>query len=116
MIEPSPLPLSPADVSVDESACTQLIDIAARVNSRFAQAPVVARQACYRPICEDAMPLIGAIPGVQGAYVATGHNCWGMLNAPGTGYALAELITGASPTAPDLSALSPSRLTPLRPV
>ncbi len=108
------LPLSPADVSVDDQACDRLAEMAAGVSSRLQGASVVARQACYRPICEDAMPLIGAIPDTEGAYVATGHNCWGMLNAPGTGYAVAELITQADTTVPMVSALGPARLGTLR--
>ena len=60
------------------------------------------------------MPLIGAIPDIEGAYVATGHNCWGMLNAPGTGYAIAELITQTDTTVPMVSALGPARLGTLR--
>ena len=41
---------------------------------------------------QDGLPLIGAIPGARGAYVATGHSVWGILNAPATGEAMAELI------------------------
>ena len=41
---------------------------------------------------DDGLPLIGRVPGMAGAYVATGHGPWGMLNAPATGLALAELI------------------------
>jgi glycine/D-amino acid oxidase-like deaminating enzyme len=41
--------------------------------------------------------------------VATGHGPWGILNAPATGQALAELITaGASST--DLRPFNPARL------
>ena len=50
------------------------------------------RQACYRPVTDDGLPLIGRVPGMAGAYVATGHGPWGMLNAPATGLAMAELI------------------------
>ena len=52
----------------------------------------LARQACFRPVTRDGLPLIGAIPGLAGAYVATGHSVWGILNAPATGEAMAELI------------------------
>src|SRR5258706_9297555 len=37
-------------------------------------------------------PLASATAQIEGAYVATGHNVWGILNAPATGEALAELI------------------------
>ncbi|MGH7386726.1 MAG: NAD(P)/FAD-dependent oxidoreductase, partial [Candidatus Rokuibacteriota bacterium] len=68
------------------------------------------RQACYRPVTDDGIPLIGRVPGAAGAYVATGHGPWGMLNAPGTGLALAELITAGAASSLDLRPFDPSRL------
>jgi glycine/D-amino acid oxidase-like deaminating enzyme len=45
---------------------------------------------------------------VAGAYVATGHSVWGILNAPASGEAMAQLILdGASHL--DLSAFDPGR-------
>src|SRR5262249_59537294 len=62
------------------------------ISPALAAAPIKARQACFRPVNEDGLPLIGAVPGIEGAYVATGHSVWGMLNAPATGEAMSELI------------------------
>jgi glycine/D-amino acid oxidase-like deaminating enzyme len=59
----------------------------------LASAKILARQACYRPITRDGLPFIGRVPGVEGAYIATGHSVWGILNAPATGEAMAELIS-----------------------
>ena len=39
-----------------------------------------------------------------------GHSCWGILNAPATGEAMAELILDGKSHAVDISALSPARL------
>ena len=36
---------------------------------------------------------MGGVPGISGAYVAYGHSCWGILNSPASGAAMAELIT-----------------------
>jgi glycine/D-amino acid oxidase-like deaminating enzyme len=33
-------------------------------------------QACMRPCPPDAKPYMGKIPGVEGAYINAGHNCW----------------------------------------
>ena len=30
---------------------------------------------------QDGLPLIGRVPQIEGVYVATGHNVWGILNA-----------------------------------
>ncbi len=53
-------------------------------------------------------------PGARGAYVATGHGPWGMLNAPATGLALAELITDGAARAVDLEPFDPARLAATR--
>ncbi len=110
----APLPPAPQDVRAQPAACTRLHALAGRLASTLAALPVEQRRACYRPVCEDAMPLLGAIPGVAGAYVATGHNCWGMLNAPGSGLALAELIADGRARAIDLTPFDPARLAPAR--
>ena len=49
------------------------------------------------------------------AYVATGHSVWGILNAPATGEAMAELIADGRARSVDLSPFDPSRLPPLDP-
>jgi glycine/D-amino acid oxidase-like deaminating enzyme len=52
---------------------------------------------------------------VAGAYVATGHSVWGMLNAPATGEAMAELILDGSAARVDLTPFAPGRLSALNP-
>jgi glycine/D-amino acid oxidase-like deaminating enzyme len=76
---------------------------------------VLARQACYRPITRDGFPLIGRVPDVEGAYVATGHSVWGILNAPATGEAMAELIVYGAAHTLDLSPFNPDRIPALDP-
>ena len=75
----------------------------ARLSPALGESKILARQACYRPITEDGLPLIGPVPGVKGAYVATGHSVWGILNAPATGEAMAELIVDGVARTVDLS-------------
>ena len=41
----------------------------------------------------------------------TGHSCWGILNGPATGMAMAELIANGKATCVDISALDPGRFT-----
>jgi glycine/D-amino acid oxidase-like deaminating enzyme len=76
----------------------------------LAGAEILARQACFRPVTEDGLPLIGKVPELDGAYVATGHSVWGILNAPATGEAMAELILDGTATTVDLSPFDPGRL------
>jgi glycine/D-amino acid oxidase-like deaminating enzyme len=110
-----PLPVDPADVAPDEGAHERLEAMCRNISPALAAAPIVARQACFRPVTEDGLPLIGRVPGVAGAYVATGHSVWGMLNAPATGEAMAELILDGSTTRIDLGPFAPERLSALDP-
>jgi glycine/D-amino acid oxidase-like deaminating enzyme len=55
------------------------------------------------------------VPGVAGAYVATGHSVWGILNAPATGEAMAELIADGVAQTVDLTPFDPARLPRLDP-
>ncbi len=110
MADPAPLPDSPEAVEVSEAACDTLARAASRVSSALAAARIARRQACYRPVTDDGLPLIGRVPGVAGAYVATGHGPWGILNAPATGRALAELIADGAASSVDLRPFDPARL------
>ena len=110
-----PLPDDPSRVSSNSQATATLQHIAAGLASAMDGAPVLAENACYRPICADGLPLMGAVAGVAGAFVATGHNCWGILNAPASGAAMAELIADGESSTVDLRPFTPTRFsTPLR--
>ena len=110
MADPAPLPDSPEAVEVSEASCAILSHAAGRVSTTLAGAQITRRQACYRPVTDDGLPLIGRVPGVAGAYVATGHGPWGILNAPATGKSLAELITEGAAALVDLRPFDPARL------
>ena len=110
MADPAPLPDSPDDVDVNDASCATLAQAAGRVSTALAAARIDRRQACYRPVTDDGLPLIGRVPRVAGAYVATGHGPWGMLNAPATGLALAELIVDGVARTVNLDPFDPARL------
>jgi glycine/D-amino acid oxidase-like deaminating enzyme len=105
----TPLPADAAAVRPDEGAIPRLRAICRAVSPLLAAAPIIAEQACYRPVTRDGLPLIGAVPGVAGAYVATGHSVWGMLNAPATGEAMAELILDGGTRTVGIARFSPGR-------
>ena len=111
----TPLPAAPADVAPDPGAIERLHAICADISPVLAAANIVTAQACFRPIARDGLPLIGRVPGMANAYVATGHSVWGILNAPATGEAMAELIAEGQARSLDLSPFDPSRLPPLDP-
>jgi glycine/D-amino acid oxidase-like deaminating enzyme len=111
----APLPLDPAAVTADPNALDRLQAICQRLSPVFRPDRIIARQACFRPVTQDGLPLIGQLPQLGGAFVATGHNVWGILNAPATGEALAELIGDGAARSTDLTAFDPSRLPALDP-
>jgi glycine/D-amino acid oxidase-like deaminating enzyme len=111
----APLPRDPAAVTPDPDEIDRLQAIAERLSPIFRTDKIIARQACFRPVTQDGLPLIGKVPRSEGAYVASGHNVWGILNAPATGEALAELIADGVSRSTDLTPFDPVRLRPLDP-
>ena len=106
----APLPIDPAAIVGDDGAHARLEAMCRLISPALAESEIVARQACFRPVTQDGQPLIGAVPGVEGAYVATGHSVWGILNAPATGEAMAELILDGHAHHVDLAPFAPGRL------
>ena len=109
------VPVDPADVAPDQGAHARIEALCRNISPALAAAPIKARQACFRPVTADGLPLMGSVSGVDGAYVATGHSVWGMLNAPATGEAMSELILDGASRRVDLAPFAPGRLPPLDP-
>jgi D-amino-acid dehydrogenase len=61
-----------------------------------------------RPATPDGLPMIGALPGVEGAYLATGHGMLGVTLAPATAALLAPLVLEGR-AAPELAPFDPAR-------
>ncbi len=106
------LPDDPSDVAPDSGAYETLRAMTARLAPKLAAGELLASQTCYRPVVQDGLPLIGRVPDVAEAYVATGHSVWGMLNGPATGEAMAELIVNGAASTVDIAPFDPARLGP----
>jgi glycine oxidase len=76
-------------------------------------ATLVRQTACLRPITPDDLPIVGSVPGWQGAYVATAGGTKGILLAPGMGKAIADLIL-AGQTSMSIAGASADRFTAAR--
>jgi D-amino-acid dehydrogenase len=61
-----------------------------------------------RPATPDGLPLIGALPGLDGAFVAAGHGMLGVTLAPATAALLAPLVLEGR-AAPELAPFDPGR-------
>ena len=79
------------------------------VSTELKEADVTLEQSCHLPLVGDGTPMIGAVPGTDGAYVATGAGCWGILCGPATGLAMAELLMDGKASSVDLSPFDPRR-------
>ena len=74
-----------------------ILTLARTLIPALADAPVTASWSNFRPYTEDHLPVLGAT-GVRGLILATGHFRNGILLAPVTAQAIAELIaTGKAP-------------------
>lgn len=63
-----------------------------------------------RPFSADGMPILGPLPGLAGAWVATGHGTEGLLLGPVSGRLVADLIQERAPSIQvDLAAFRPGR-------
>jgi D-amino-acid dehydrogenase len=76
----------------------RVLDDALRIAPGLAEATLVEVRVGLRPLATGTVPMVGALPGHEGAFVATGYGAAGLTMAPVLGDALAELIV--SGTAP----------------
>lgn len=105
-----PLPETTADVVPSPKAIATLHAQASTLTphlDRTADAIVKAEQACFLPLSARGTPLIGAVPGEKGIYVASGHSCWGICNAPGTGKVMSEILVEGKAKSVDVRKLAP---------
>jgi len=75
-----------------------------------AAAPPVESWAGLRPAAADGLPLIGRFPGSTRQWMAAGHYRNGILLAPATAVALADLLEGKTPPV-EIRIFDPARLT-----
>ncbi|WP_170514438.1 NAD(P)/FAD-dependent oxidoreductase [Ruegeria atlantica] len=62
----------------------------------------------HRPAPADSIPVIGEVPGIDGAYMGFGHHHIGLTGGPKTGRLLAQMIAGRTPNT-DMGVYAPSR-------
>ena len=102
-----PLPKDPKDVKFVAEKCKKLKENLEAACPSTKGSEVLKEQACFLPCTSNGAPLIGAIACYEGAFIATGHSCWGILNGPATGKALAELMLKGHSECVDLIPFKP---------
>jgi glycine/D-amino acid oxidase-like deaminating enzyme len=108
-----PLPPPGNAVEVSSDRCQDIINAARSVSDEMRNGQVTGRRACYLPVISNKGagngPLVGHTE-LAGLILATGHSCWGISNAPGTGKAIGELIFDGRISCLDATSLAPRRI------
>ncbi len=93
---------------VTAGGVNEIMREALRVMPGLAGATLREVRVGLRPASIDDSPVMGALPGVPGVFVATGHGANGLLLGPVSGRLTADAVLGLEPTV-DLAPFSPSR-------
>ncbi len=97
------------DRSISEAARDEILTFGVGLSSALETAELVEQTACLRPLSVDGVPIIGPVPGLEGAFLATGHGRQGILMAPPTGRAIADLVLRGATECIDLRSFAPGR-------
>ncbi|NHX36991.1 MULTISPECIES: NAD(P)/FAD-dependent oxidoreductase [Halolamina] len=96
------------DPRITADGVREVLDSGLRLAPGLADATFEEVRVGLRPGSPDGLPILGGVPGVDGAYVATGHGPTGLTLGPYSGAVIAQLLDGEAPAA-DLSAFDPAR-------
>ncbi|KAI9763159.1 MAG: hypothetical protein M1840_000871 [Geoglossum simile] len=101
-----PLPATSALIAVDLERCADIRRQASTISPALRDGEILVEQACYLP---DGGPWVGATGRAQGEWVAAGHTCWGISNAPATGCLLAEMVFEGKARSANVTSLNPEK-------
>jgi D-amino-acid dehydrogenase len=99
------------DARVTVAGTREIIDRALAVAPGLADATVLEVRVGLRPVSTTGLPLLGALPGRPGGFVATGHGASGLTFGPWGASAVVDLALGAD-TDVDLSPFAPPTTAP----
>jgi glycine oxidase len=100
------------DVSITTEARDEILAFGVGFASELRGAELIEQTACLRPLSEDELPIMGAVPGIEGTFIATGHGRQGILQSPPSGLAMAELILDGQTKVLDMTPFDPARFGP----
>ena len=93
---------------VTAGGVNEIMREALRVMPGLASATLGEIRVGLRPTSPDDSPLLGALPGIDNVFVATGHGASGLLLGPVSGKLVADVVQGKEPEL-DLAPFSPAR-------
>jgi len=94
-----------------EAGRHEVLEWAQSVMPCLEEARVVQHLAGLRPLSRDGLPIIGPVPGLDGAYLATGHGRKGIHLSFVTGRIIADPVLRGGTSLP-LAPFLPGRFTP----
>ena len=77
----------------------EVLSEATRVAPGLADAAFREVRVGLRPLSSDGLPVLGGVPGVEGAFVATGYGPSGLQLGPYSGKLVADAVCGDDPAA-----------------
>ena len=84
------------DVGFDDSTTNEARDSimkrVQRIIPDLSNTKLVLQTACFRPVSEDGLPIIGQVSGLDGVYLVTGAGRKGIFLGPALGKAAADII------------------------
>jgi glycine/D-amino acid oxidase-like deaminating enzyme len=83
-----------------EALARRIVDRGATFVPEVATAPRLGIRVCARPLSLDGRPLIGAVGGYEGLWIAAGHGPWGISTGPGSAALLVDLMLGRTTSPP----------------
>jgi D-amino-acid dehydrogenase len=91
------LELTGSDRGVDARRVEAIVAAVRRALPGFGSRRTLDVWRGLRPCTPDGLPVIGRVPDVENAILATGHGMWGLQLAPLTGRLVASLVAGDEP-------------------
>lgn len=96
------------DPRVTAAGVREVLQEALRVAPGLADWDLHEMRVGLRPLSRDGLPILGLVPGTEGAYLITGHGASGLQLGPYSGKVVADLMLGR-PAEIDLAPFSVSR-------
>ncbi|KAF6228879.1 hypothetical protein HO133_006990 [Letharia lupina] len=107
-----PLPDTSESVAVDDQSCNDVWTAVKSISREIFDGKLITKQACYKPQIrtheegEEVGPMVGPT-GIEGLWLATGHDEWGIQNGPGTGLVMSEMMFEGAAKSANCDSLDP---------
>jgi glycine/D-amino acid oxidase-like deaminating enzyme len=108
----TPLPRTTRAAEIDPQVINDIWTAAGSVSKDIGDGHIITSQVCYKARIrehedgEEVGPIVGPT-SIQGLWVATGHDEWGIQNAPATGLVMSEMIFEGEAKSADCESLHP---------